>query len=99
MTFQLSRVPQLPAFNFSVFAHCRIHPHHHGSSSLQTHTATVPVIIDVNTDSGFDPLGSASCADMRQFFPADNSNEIILHLQVSTCAPVLLPMNSFFLIH
>ena len=48
-----------------------------------THTATVPVIIDVNTDGGFDPLGSASCANMRQFFPADDSNEIILHFQVS----------------
>jgi len=47
----------------------------------------VPVIIDVNTDGGFDPLGSASCAGMRQFFPADYSNEIILHFQVSTCAP------------
>ena len=50
-----------------------------------THTATVPVIIDVNPDGGFDPLGSASCADMRQFFPSDDSNEIILHFQVS-CA-------------
>ncbi|DBA78463.1 hypothetical protein WJX79_001206 [Trebouxia sp. C0005] len=58
-----------------------IHPHHHGSSSLQTHTATVPVIIEVNPDGGFDPLGSASCANMQQFFPADNSNEIILHFQ------------------
>jgi len=47
-----------------------------------THTATVPVIIDVNTDGGFDPLGSASCADMQQYFPADDSNEIILHFQV-----------------
>ena len=61
----------------------RIHPHHHGSSSLMTHTATVPVIVDVNPEGGFDPLGSASCANMRQFFPADNSNEIILHFQVS----------------
>ncbi len=99
MTLQLWCVPQLPASKIWVFTHCRIHPHHHGSSSLQTHTATVPVIIDVNTNGGFDPLGSASCANMRQFFPADNSNEIILHFQVSTCAPVLLPMNSFILIH
>ncbi|KAA6422589.1 MAG: hypothetical protein FRX49_07450 [Trebouxia sp. A1-2] len=58
-----------------------IHPHHHGSSSLMTHTATVPVIVDVNPDGGFDPLGSASCANMQQFFPADDSNEIILHFQ------------------
>ncbi len=87
MTLQLSRVAQLPTSNIPVIVHCRIHPHHHGSSSLQTHTATVPVMIDVNTAGGFDPLGSASCANIRQFFPADNSNEIILHFQVSTCAP------------
>ena len=61
---------------------CRLHPHHHGSSSLQTHTATVPVMLDVNSNGGFDPLGSDSCANMKQFFPADNSNEIILHFQV-----------------
>ena len=61
-----------------------------------THTATVPVIIDVNTDGGFDPLGSASCADMQQYFPADDSNEIILHFQVglanSFCFTVRLQM-------
>lgn len=61
----------------------RIHPHHHGASSLQTHTATVPVMIEVNPDGGFDPLGSASCADMKTFFPEDDSNEIVLHFQVS----------------
>ena len=48
-----------------------------------THTATVPVIIDVNSDGGFDPLGRTSCANMQQYFPADDSNEIILHFQVS----------------
>lgn len=58
-----------------------IHPHHHGSSSLQTHTATVPVVINVNTNGGLDPLGSDSCTAMRRFFPIDNSNRIIMHFQ------------------
>ncbi len=94
MTTQLWCVLQLLASNIWVLAHCRIHPHHHGSSSLQTHTATVPVIIDAASNGGFDPLGSASCANMRQFFPADNSNEIILHFQVSTPALALPPINA-----
>ncbi|KAL3147413.1 hypothetical protein ABBQ38_014479 [Trebouxia sp. C0009 RCD-2024] len=60
-----------------------LHPHHHGSSSVQTHTATVPVLLDVNPSGGLDPLSSDSCmaANMKRFFPADNSNEIILHMQ------------------
>ena len=66
---------------------CRLHPHHHGSSSVQTHTATVPVLLGVNPNGGLDPLSSESCvaANMNQFFPADNSNEIILHIQVLHC--------------
>lgn len=40
-------------------------------------------MIEVNPDGGFDPLGSASCADMKTFFPEDDSNEIVLHFQVS----------------
>lgn len=70
--------------HFSCCFGYRLHPHHHGSSSVQTHTATVPVLLDVNPSGGLDPLSSESCiaANMKEFFPADNSNEIILHIQV-----------------
>lgn len=70
---------------------CRLHPHHHGSSSVQTHTATVPVLLGVNPSGGLDPLSSESCtaADMKRFFPVDNSNEIILHIQVVSQSPLL----------
>ena len=60
---------------------------------MQTHTATVPVLLEVNPNGGLDPLSSDSCvaANMKQFFPADHSNEIILHIQVCNIAQHALP--------
>ena len=66
----------------------RLHPHHHGSSSLQTHTATVPFILEANPNGGFDPMDSESCLPLKEkYWLQDHSNEILLHLQV--CPPQL----------
>ena len=61
---------------------------------MQTHTATVPVFLGVNPSGGLDPLSSDSCkaANMARFFPADNSNEIILHIQVLPLSADLEPV-------
>ena len=86
---RIMRISASTAHPHSSSSHCRLHPHHHGSSSVQTHTATVPVLLEVNPNGGLDPLSSDSCvtANMKQFFPADHNNEIILHIQV--CKAVL----------
>ena len=57
-----------------------MHPHHHGSSALQTQSASVPVIIDAAPGVGFDYLDTPSCQAYRQFFDLDH--EVILHMQV-----------------
>ena len=57
-----------------------MHPHHHGSSSLQTQSASLPVIIDAAPGVGFDYLGTPSCQPYRPFF--DLAHEVILHMQV-----------------
>ena len=48
-----------------------------------THTATVPVLIEVNSNGGFDPFATPECEPLKEFFPADHNNEIVLHLQAS----------------
>ena len=53
--------------------------HRHGSSSLQTHQAGLPVIVDYAEDSGFDYLGTPSCAALRPYIYG--APEIVMHLQ------------------
>lgn len=53
--------------------------HRHGSTALQTHQAGMPVIVDHADASGFDYLGTPSCAAIRPYIYG--APEIIMHLQ------------------
>ncbi len=60
----------------------RMHPHHHGSGSLQTQTASLPVIVDTNPASGWDYLATPSCQRFQPLFQPQF--EVIMHMQVCT---------------
>lgn len=64
---------------------CRMHPHHHGSSTLQTQSASVPLVIDQNSATGFDFLATPSCERFRPLFAPEN--EVIMHMQVCAYPP------------
>ncbi|EIE26107.1 hypothetical protein COCSUDRAFT_46497 [Coccomyxa subellipsoidea C-169] len=56
-----------------------MHPHHHGSGSLQTQSASVPLVVDQNPATGFDFLATPSCERFRPLFAPEN--EVIMHMQ------------------
>ncbi|KAK9818805.1 hypothetical protein WJX74_002226 [Apatococcus lobatus] len=56
-----------------------MHPHHHGSASIQTQTLSVPAIVEQNPAGGFDYYNTPSCIPLKKYYDADN--EIILHMQ------------------
>ncbi len=58
-----------------------MHPHHHGSGSIQTQLASVPTFVDPNPGIGFDYYNTPSCQAVKPYLEADN--EIILHMQVT----------------
>ncbi len=64
---------------------CRMHPHHHGSGSLQTQSASVPLVIDQNPATGFDFLATPSCERFRPLFEPEN--EVIMHMQARSLLP------------
>lgn len=68
----------------------RMHPHHHGSGSLQTQSASVPLVVDQNPATGFDFLATPSCEGFRSLFAPEN--EVIMHMQVRSL-PISRPSN------
>lgn len=58
----------------------RMHPHHHGSGSLQTQTASLPVVVDTNPAGGWDYLATPSCQRLQPLFQPQF--EVIMHMQV-----------------
>ncbi|KAK9818823.1 hypothetical protein WJX74_006953 [Apatococcus lobatus] len=56
-----------------------MHPHHHGSGSIQTQLTSVPTFVDPNPGIGFDFFNTPSCQAVKPYFQADN--EIIMHMQ------------------
>ena len=58
-----------------------MHPHHHGSGSIQTQLTSVPTFVDPNPGVGFDFFNTPSCQAVKPYFQADN--EIIMHMQVN----------------
>ena len=65
-----------------------MHPHHQGSTSLMMQTCSVPVVLDENSEGGFDYLATPSCERFRSIFTPDN--EVIMHMQVPYPASILL---------
>ena len=57
-----------------------MHPHHHGSGSLQTQTASLPLIVDPNPAGGWDYLATPSCQRFQPLFQPEF--EVIMHMQV-----------------
>lgn len=51
----------------------------HGSAALQTHQASMPVIVDYAEDGGFDYLSTQSCKAIRPFIYG--APEIVMHIQ------------------
>ncbi|BDA44392.1 probable multicopper oxidase LPR1 homolog 3 at C-terminar half [Coccomyxa sp. Obi] len=56
-----------------------MHPHHHGSGTLQTQSASVPVIVDPNPAGGWDFLATPSCQRFQPLFQPEF--EVIMHMQ------------------
>ena len=56
-----------------------VHAHRHGASGLQTHQASLPVIVDYAEGSGFDYLSPPSCASLRLHIYG--APEVVMHLQ------------------
>ena len=61
---------------------CRLHPHHHGSSSNQLGTASLPIVVEPSSQ-GHDFWSDASCAAHKAAY-LGGAQEIILHFQVAS---------------